>query len=352
MAESADDLLQQLLAHISDTYDKTPGYITYDMLMSVALVLSGQLDRLDGIEKLLDVDNLTGALLEAFVQQRKGIVRTPATKSRGTLLVSGNGVVTIGDIFESPAGVQFTATETKNISGSGQVSITAMQAGVVGNVPAGQITQMPVTISGITAVTNPLPTHDGYEAETDDNLRSRYYVAVRTPPTSANVFHYLQWAGEVSGVGAAKIFPVERGPNTVEVVIIDQDRLPPSIALVEAVQEYIDPGSEGLGHGVAPIGAQCYVLGATPLLLNVSVTIQTISSYTEVEVLTNIEDSIRDYLKSIAFLQNYASHARIGEAILNSEGVGDYSGLLINGLAENPQIGAKEVAVLGGVTLE
>ncbi|MNP47029.1 hypothetical protein D3C76_1410660 [compost metagenome] len=118
------------------------------------------------------------------------------------------------------------------------------------------------------------------------------------------------------------------------------------------MQEYIDPGSEGLGYGVAPIGAQCYVIGATELLLNVSVTIQTISSYTESEALANIEDSIRDYLKSIAFQQNYASHARIGEAILNSEGVGDYSGLLINSLAENPQIGAKEVAVLGGVTLE
>jgi uncharacterized phage protein gp47/JayE len=352
VAESADDLLQQLLAHISDTYDKTPGYITYDMLKSVALVLSGQLDRLDGIEDLLDVDNLTDALLEAFVRQRKGLTRNPATKARGVLLVSGNGTVTMGDLFESSSGVQFSATETKTISGNGQVNVLAMKAGASGNVPAGQITQIPVTIPGITSVTNPEPTHDGFEAETDDSLRTRYYVAVRTPPTSANVYQYLQWALEVPGVGAANVFPVERGPNTVEVIIIDQDRLPPSESLIDAVQSYIDPNSEGLGNGAAPIGAKCFVLGATALPLNINVTVQIMTGYTESEVQANIETSIREYLKGIAFQQNYVSHARIGESILNSEGVEDYSGLLINGLAENPQVGAKEVAVLGGVTLE
>lgn len=353
MADShADDLLNQLLSHISNEYDKSPGYITYDVLKSVALVLSGQLDRLDGVEQLLDVDNLTGALLEAFVQQRKGITRNPATKARGVILVSGNGVVTIGDLFETPAGVQFVAAETKSIFETGQVSITAAQAGAVGNVPVGQITQMPITIPGITFVRNPEPTHDGYEAETDDSLRSRYYVAVRTPPTSANVYHYIQWAAEVPGVGAAKVFPVARGPNTVEVVIIDQDKLPSSALLISQVQEHIDPNSEGLGNGEAPIGAKCYVLSASALTLNIAVKVNRAAGYTESEVLANIEKSIREYLRSIAFKQNYVSHARIGEAILNSQGVEDYSGLLLNGVAENPQVGAKEVAVLGGVAFE
>lgn len=351
-ADRVDDLLASLLLKINDTYDKTPGYITYDTLKSIAIVLAEQLERLDGIEKLLDVDNLSGPLLEAFVKQRKGITRNLATKARGLLLVSGNGIVTNGDLFETPSGVQFSAAETKTISGNGQVSITAVQAGVVGNVPAGQIKQMPVTIPGITSVTNPEPTHDGYEAETDDSLRARYYVAVRTPPTSANVYQYLQWAGEVSGVGGVKVFPVERGPNTVEVVIIDQEKRPPSIDLVNTVQEYIDPNSEGLGYGAAPIGAKCYVLGASERLLNITVTVQIMTGYTESEVLGHIETSIREYLRSIAFQQNYVSHARIGESILNSDGVEDYSGLLINGLAENPQVGSKEVAVLGGVTLE
>lgn len=352
MADShADDLLNQLLTHISNEYDKSPGYITYDVLKSVALVLSGQLDKLDGIEALLNVDNLTGSLLETFVYQRKGITRTAATKATGVLIVTGNGAIQAGDIFETPSGIQFSAASATTISGSGQVSVICTTPGIVGNVPVAQITQMPVTIPGITSVTNPEPTHDGYEAETDDNLRARYYVAVRTPPTSGNIYHYLQWATEVPGVGAAKIFPVERGLNTVEVVIIDQEKQPASSVLVSQVQEHIDPDSKGLGYGEAPIGAKCYVISATAREMNVNVSITKSPGYSDTQVKTNLEKSIREYLKSIAFQQNYVSFARIGEAVLNSEGVKDYAGLQVNGATENPAVADKEVAVLGVITI-
>lgn len=346
-----DEIFKQLLAELGDQYDKTPGYLAYDLLKSVAIALYGKEGRLDEIESLLDIDNLTYPMLDMFVQQRKGITRNQATRAKGMLQVTGNGTVNIGDLFETASGVQFESTESKTISGTGQVAIQALVAGPTGNVPAQMVTQMPVTIPGITSVTNLEPTQDGFDAETDDSLRERYYIAVRTPPTSGNVYHYLLWAKEISGVGAAKVFPLERGENTVEIVIIDQDKQPASAALVAQVQEHIDPGSEGLGLGEAPIGAYCYVLSAAGLKIDVSASIKMSSGYTESEILANIKESITEYLKGIAFQQDYVSYARLGEAILNSQGVEDYSGLTVNGSAENPIVGRKEVAVLGEITI-
>ncbi|OPG98993.1 hypothetical protein B2I21_07510 [Chryseobacterium mucoviscidosis] len=347
-----EDVLGTLLGAIDDKYDKTPGYMTYDMLKSVSLVALQLFERIEDISALIDVDNLSGDMLAAFVGQRKGIVRTEATFSKGLLLVTGNGIVNIGDLFETASGVQFTATESKTVAGTANVQIRAVNSGMAGNVPANQITQIPVTLAGITGVTNPEPTHDGYESETDESLRERYYIAVRTPPTSGNVYHYLTWAKEISGVGDAKIFPAERGENTVEIVIINQDKRPASTELVSKVQIHIDPDSTGLGMGEAPIGAKCYVLSAAGLSLNISVAVQQSTGSTESEVLNNIQESIMAHLRSIAFGQDYVSYARIGQAILDSVGVEDYSGLTINGSIENVPVGAKEVAVLGAVVLD
>ncbi|MEC0370893.1 baseplate J/gp47 family protein [Paenibacillus chibensis] len=346
-----DEIFKQLLADIGEQYDKTEGYLVYDLLKSVALALNTKAGRLDEIESLLDVENMTYPLLDIFVKQRKGIERNLATYSKGTLLVTGNGTINTGDLFETPSGVQFESKEKKSIVGTGQITVQARIAGPTGNVPAQMITQMPVTIPGITQVTNPEPTKDGYEEESDDSLRERYYIAVRTPPTSANTYHYLSWAKEISGVGAVKVFPLERGENTVEVVIIDQERKPASASLVAKVQEHIDPGSEGLGNGEAPIGAKCFVISASGLDINVTASVTKSSDLTDLEVLANIQLSIAEYLKGVAFISDYVSYARIGEAILNSSGVEDYSGLLLNGAADNVAVGRKEVAVLGVVSI-
>lgn len=346
-----DELLQQLLDNISDAYDKSAGYIVYDLLKAFAIVMSDYDNEFERLKTLYDVDKLTGALLDTYVYQRKGIERNKATHAIGLLLVVGNGTINKGDLFETDSGIQFQATETKVISGSGTVAIAAILAGEIGNVGANQITQMPVTLSGITSVTNPAPTYDGFAAESDESLRERYYLAVRTPATSGNVNHYKQWATSVAGVGGVKVYPLSRGDNTVTLVIIDQNKQPASAALVAAVQDYIDPNSEGLGYGQAPIGAFCYVESAVALSVNISVTISKDSNYTDAQVHDLVVRALTDYLKSIAFESDYVSYAAVGNVIYNCEGVMDYSNLKINGTTNNVNIGDKQIAVLGGVTI-
>ncbi|MNB98371.1 Baseplate J-like protein [compost metagenome] len=350
-----DAIYQQLLSQISDDYDKTEGYLISDMLMSISIVFADLYTKQDEIEGYIDVDNLTGDLLTKFVLQRRGITRTEATYAIGKVTITGNGAVNTGDLFETKDGIQFIATETKTITGTGIVNIQCVTSGSAGNVPANQIVQIPVTLSGITAVTNPAATHDGYEAEGDGSLRTRYYESLQQTATSGNVNHYKSWAKEISGVGDVRVFPVDNGVQggiaEVDIVIIDQDKQPASTTLVNEVQEYIDPNSEGLGYGAAPIGAKCYIYAATAKTLNISLSITKSSEYTDEQILQNIKNSISSYLKSIAFQSSYVSEAKIGSAILDSAGVEDYSGLLINGISGNISVGEREVAVLGAVTI-
>ena len=202
------DILDTMLAAMPDSYQKTIGFPTYDILAAAGIRMAVTEELLEETRRKLDPANLTGAELDAYIYPRTGQLRNAATKAVGVLTVTGTGTVAAGDLFESGGGVQFAATETVTVNGTASVAIRCTRAGAVGNLPAGSITMMPVQIAGIVSVSNSDTTHDGYDAETDEAYYNRFLVRLRTPPTSGNVYHYLSWALEVSGVGAAQIYPL------------------------------------------------------------------------------------------------------------------------------------------------
>jgi len=345
------ELLATMLESIPSIYDKREGSFIYDAVTPVAKALEETHADLDVAEGKLNIENLEGDELEIFINQRTGITRLAATKAVGEVTVTGSGTIAEGDLFETTGGVQFEATETVVISTSGTVAIQAVVAGTSGNVASSQITLMPITISGITAVTNDNPTEDGFDAETDQALKTRYYEKKQTPATSGNKAHYINWAKEVAGVGSAKVYPLWDGDNTVKIRIIDADKQPASAGLVELVQEYIDPDSAGLGEGQAPIGAYCTVESADTLTIDVVVTVVKDPAVDDVTRQANVEDALTAYLAEIAFVSDYVGYGNIGSAILASAGVEGYENLTINGGTSNVAIGDTEVAILGTVTL-
>ena len=352
MSYDVDVIHAGILGNIDDKYQKTIGFPMYDLTRAFALAIKSLGDDLETAEAAADVDNMTGDALTKWCYQRKGISRKAAACAAGTVkIVTGTGTISKGDLFESFGGIQFASTENKAVTDGATVCVQAVVAGASGNVVAGSVTLMPVTLAGISTVTNETAMYGGYDAESDISLRARYYEAVTAPPTSGNKNQYISWAKSVTGVGGAKCYPLANGANTVEVCIIDSDMQPASTDLIAAVQAYIDPGSTGTGEGAAPIGACCTVTSATGLAINVACTVTLASGYDSAVVLTNVTSAVKAYLSSIAFSGAYVSYAKIANAVNDAEGVLDYSGLTVNGGTANITVPDKSVAVVGTVSI-
>lgn len=346
------ETLDAMLSAMPESYQKTVGFPTYDLLAAASIPMEELAAQLQETAEKLDPAKLTGEELESYIKSRSGLTRNPPTYASGILQVTGNGTVNEGDLFESAGGIQFAATATVEISGSGEVPIRCTTPGAAGNLPAGRVTMMPVQIAGIVSVSNSDTLTGGYDAESDAAYYDRYILRLQTPPTSGNQYHYRIWALEVTGVGGVQIYPLGHGDNTVDVVLIDVDGQPADEELIGRVQTYIDPGSKGLGEGEAPIGAYCYVSGAEPKELDISMTVQTLPGAEQEAVTAAVKAAVAAYLKGIAFAQDYVSYARINAAVLEADGVQDVSGLTVNGATANVAIGERQVAVLGEVSIQ
>jgi uncharacterized phage protein gp47/JayE len=345
------DIHNEMLDDISNEYDKSEGSFIYDATKPTANQFEKAYQSMDKVVDKFDVNNLTDDELERFIYQRTGQERRKATYSVGVLEVKGNGTINQGDLFQTVSGIQFLSLETKNIYEVSTVKIQAVLPGDTGNIPANQITEMPVSLTGINSVTNLNPTTDGYEEESDDDLRERYFERIRTPATSGNIYHYKSWAKEIPGVGDVRVVPLWNGDNTVKIIIIDSNMQPATALLIEQVQNHIDPDGKGLGDGEAPIGAYCTVISALFKTINLSFSATLKNGYDTGMVQKNVSKMVVDYLKSIAFKQSFVSYAQIGNYILDSEGVEDYANLRINDDVVNIPVGNEEVAILGGVTI-
>ena len=363
---TANEILTDLLAAMPDSYQKTVGYPTHDLLAAAALRMEGTDAEVAAMRAALDPENLTGSDLDRYIFPRAGLERRQATFATGVLTVTGTGTVQQGDLFESKGGIQFAASETVAITGEGQVRVTCRVDGAAGNLPAHSITQMPVTLQGISACDNPEPTTGGYNEEDDADYYARYLLKIRTPATSGNIYHYQSWALEVAGVGAVQVFPLARGPGTVDIVLIDSTGQPAPPDLVEQVQDYIDPGGTGEGYGQAPIGAQCLVEAASGTEITLTGKVfkldkvncpagareDALGHTAEEETVTaGIKAAVGAYLAEIAFQQDYVSFARITERILAVDGVRDLESLTVNGGTDNVHLDERACAVLGEVTL-
>lgn len=362
-----EQLTREMLDEMPDKYQKSVGFYSWDILRAISKVLIQIWDKIKYMANLDDLRNMTLEDLILFVKQRRGIDYKYATSSKGRLqIINGTGMISVGDIFQTASGTQFRAIENKDVDDGDYVNIEAVVTGMSGNVPANTITIIPVTITGIESVTNPEELSGGYEAETKDELYQRYIDDLQKPITSGNIYHYQKWALEVAGVKKADVKPLWNGDNTVKVIIVDQNSHPASEELVKAVQDYIDPyvlqedGTKkgwGCGNGQAPIGAYCTVESAAALDLVITVNIKKRAGEVISTLQTRVEDAINKLLAELAFSEDidYVSYARVGAAILDVDGIADYSDLLINGENDNVEIPnsntSRAVAVLKTVTL-
>lgn len=296
-----------------------------------------------------------GIYLDRLADELAGLSRREATPAVVTLSITGTAGATVpaGSLFATGSGTNFATDEAVKLDdkGTGTVKATAQSTGAGGNVAAGTITVIPVSIYGVSKVTNEAAAYNGYEEETDGALLERLLFAVRQPATSGNVYHYIEWSTSVSGVGAVKVLPLWNGNGSVKVIVVDANKDTPSEELLQKVRDTIAEN--------APIGATVTVTAPTLKTVNVALKVTDGTGNADA-----IKAALTKYFKASVFGTNYTtqkstdtvtiSYAQLGRIILDNSdttGVNDYDDLTINSGTENIICAVDNLPVVGTVTL-
>lgn len=160
----------------------------------------------------------------------------------------------------------------------------------------------------------------GGDEVSDDKVKEIYFEYIANKSEGANIAQYNQWLNEFDGVGAHKVFPTWNGANTVKVVVLNENKEAPTSEFIASVQNYLDPDSEGLGEGKAPIGAIVTVEGGANAYINVKATLTLTNANADI---SNITSELNEYFRRIAFQKSTVNIYELASIILSSPSVSD-----------------------------
>lgn len=338
---NSNEILKELQRQCTSPFSKFEGTFEYDVFASNAIEFMKTYVELGELYKVAFGDTAYGEFLTRKASD-SGVVRKEATKAIGYITVKGNGELPKGSQFATQTGVLFETLDTVTVDKMTTVKVEAVTPGTIGNVTAQAISVIPMSIPGILSVSNAEPMQDGFEAETDEELRTRYLNHVRNPGTSGNVNHYYEWAMSVAGVGGAKVIPTWNGAGTVKVIIVDTEYKAASTEIVTKVQAYIDT--------VRPMGAVVTVKTVEPTTINISIHPE---GTFNLDVFKELVKAYFITLEQQVIKGNQTvklSVAKIGSLALDAGAI-DYTGLLVNGRSESLTLGVDQLAVLGEVQI-
>ncbi len=337
--KTQEEFLQSMLSNLSNTEDKTPNSFSYDILSAAAIVFEDFQRVILELFKKFDVMNLEDEELDARVLQIAGLRRKQATQSVGEVTITGspNTVIT-KDIVFLAGSLEFTIDKDYVIPESGNITIKVKSVTYGGdaNVLPNAIDKMSPQMLGVDNISNAKEIMNGYDKETDDDLRERYLEKLLHPPKAGNPAHYKLWATEVDGIWNAKVFRTWQGGGTVKVVVIGLNRKSVGPDLIEKVKKHI--------LEEAPIRYESLTVeSAATKKIKVDVKIKLTQSANLIEVKEEIKNRIEKYFYSISFKENTVSYAKVGAEILKVPGVADYDDLKLNGNIGNVELKETEV---------
>lgn len=334
--EISNRIKTELKTNLQSEVSTAEGTFSSDMIQANSLEFTKAYTELNMLHEAAFADTSWGEYLTMRAAEF-GVNRKEATKAIGEITIKGNigAKIIKNSLFATNDDTNFYTTKDGviGLDGTVKIGIEAKSAGEEGNVDAGTIIKIPMSIPGVYEVINEAATHDGFKEESDEALLARYLLKVRTPATSGNKYHYLNWALSIEGVGNAKILPLWEGAGTVKVIIVNAENKTASKDLVQKTAAYIET--------VRPIGATVTISTAISKLINISADI--IGEFD----LQEVKNKINEYFKTLGFEINSVSIARVGKLILECGGVEDYTNLKLNGGKENIALNEEELPTLG-----
>lgn len=366
-AYTYDLLLEEVLADAPDGIDTRQGSIFYDAVSGILIKIAKLYTDLDVVLELTKLNTATDDALDAKAAEY-GITRLAATTAKyyaifdGVTPDAGERFYYDGAYFvlvlDEDAGVYYFEAE---VAGESENNIYEGTPAVPVN-----------NIDGLVSATFGAIYENGTDEETDDNLRTRVLEKIAGPAENGNKQHYKTWCESIDGVGRARIFPLWNGENTVKAVLIDGTGQPCGSAKVLEVQNYIDPADkgmtvtidgktytvgDGLGNGVANIGAHFTAVSANALSITVAFRAELASGATLTTVQAEAKEAIADYFADLVLTAEDDEEivvriSAVGAILSSLKNLVDYSELTLNGDTANIIPDEDDVPILAEVSVE
>lgn len=232
-------LRAQAASEINAALSGADARLRYSNLGITAAVLAGMTQLhfgyLDWIAKQSTPFTADDEFLAAWAAL-KGVLKKPAAAAAGAVRfampdgVTNNAPITIASgtaIVRSDGAVYVSTADATTVTGVVFVPVVASVAGAAGNADAATGMRLVTSIPGLVstgAVSTALA--GGYDAETDDALRTRMLQAYAAGGQGGSAADYETWALAIPAVTRAWCRPREMGPGTV-VLYVAMDAIRP-----------------------------------------------------------------------------------------------------------------------------
>lgn len=350
---TTDYIMERMLRNVSEEVDQREGSIIYDALMPCAIELMNFYMELDMV------------LNETFADtaSREYLIRRAA--ERGILPKNATCAHVKGAFYggELASGKRFSCQDINyNVikeleseeEGVAYYELVCETPGAEANSNLGQLTPVGDYVEGLRFAEIMDVLIPGKEEEGDDSLRQRYYSSFAENAFGGNIADYKQKVNDMENIGGVKVYPAWNGGGTVKLVIINGSYEVPSEHLVAAVQDEIDPGKEGTGMGIAPIGHVVTVQAVAEKIISISTSVTCQTGYTFAGIKNSIEQAIDIYFKELAKIWDQQEQlvirvSQIESRILNVEGVLDVTNTRLDGSTTNLILPENEIPVRGNL---
>lgn len=275
----------------------------------------------------------------AYARLKRG--RLEAVKASGPATFTGgaSALLDAGALLQRDDKVLFRVRASVKLTAAvGSVVLEALEAGELGNTPAGTQLRLVSPVLGVNevfTVTAPGIT-GGTEQESIETLRGRVIRSYRVIPHGGNKSDYETWALEVAGVTRAWVVRQWLGPGTVAVFFVrDGDvNLIPNAEAIATVAAYIEQER--------PVTAEVYVLAPAEKLVAYRLSVTPDSS----AVRRAVEAALIDLHNRESELGGVLLATHISEAISAATGEVDHKVLAPLG---NVSAARNELLTYGGV---
>jgi uncharacterized phage protein gp47/JayE len=348
------NILQRMLDRIPDDMDKREGSVIWDALSPAALELEFTYICLQYTlnQSFADTADRDYLILRA---SERGIIPYPA--SCAVL----KGVFTPSTV--NVTGKRFNLNALNYVVGdpipgeAGAYRVTCETAGIIGHSALGDL--IPIEyVEGLETAKATAILIPGENEETTEELRRRYYESFDDKAYGGNVRDYKDKVESINGVGACRVTPIWNGGGTVKCTILDSEYNPASSALIDAVQDIIDPDQDAEGYGVAPIGHIVTIDTASETTININLNVEFNAGYSWDNMQSSVEETLEEYMLELRTAwknsrSGVATVVRISQIetrLLELDGILDIGGTTINGSATNYSVTGNNIPVLGTVT--